>query len=248
MKFGYTILFVTFLLMTQYVCRAEGVWSSLSELRQQAEQGNPSAQYHLGKLYAAPVSAIPQPASSGVRPKYPFLEWVERFNRQNPTLTPLESSEAYLHRYGPPPAEEIESQETFVERVRSQNPNLSEFDIGEFYDRTYGVAQRAYNAHLKSQNGGLPQDYVQARKLFFKAAEQGHAAAQYNLGKLYAEGRGIPQDDIEAYAWANIAAAQGDSTAIGLRNRLRKKLDSDSLSKAQALSKKYYEKYVVPFQ
>ena len=29
-------------------------------------------------------------------------------------------------------------------------------------------------------------------------AEQGDAAAQYNLGMLYADGRGVPQDHVEA--------------------------------------------------
>ena len=40
-----------------------------------------------------------------------------------------------------------------------------------------------------------------------KAAEQGNAEAQFNLGRAYANGEGVPKDLVEAYAWVNIAAA-----------------------------------------
>ena len=41
------------------------------------------------------------------------------------------------------------------------------------------------------------------------AARQGLARAQHNLGLMYANGEGVPQDDVLAYAWWNLAAAQG---------------------------------------
>jgi len=40
------------------------------------------------------------------------------------------------------------------------------------------------------------------------AAEQGLAGAQLNLGAMYYEGQGIPQDYIEAHKWHNFAAAR----------------------------------------
>ncbi len=39
------------------------------------------------------------------------------------------------------------------------------------------------------------------------AAEQGFAPAQFNLALLYGEGRGIKRDDVQAYMWLNVAAA-----------------------------------------
>jgi hypothetical protein len=35
------------------------------------------------------------------------------------------------------------------------------------------------------------------------------ALAQHNLGALFAEGRGVPQDDVEAARWYRLAADQG---------------------------------------
>ena len=46
-----------------------------------------------------------------------------------------------------------------------------------------------------------------------KAAEQGHADAQYNLGVMYAYGDGVPEDNIQAYAWISLASAQGMENA-----------------------------------
>ncbi len=45
------------------------------------------------------------------------------------------------------------------------------------------------------ENGqGVRQDYAQAVQWYRKAAEQGVAEAQNNLGGMYAEGRGVRQD------------------------------------------------------
>ena len=46
-----------------------------------------------------------------------------------------------------------------------------------------------------------------------KAAEQGDAAAQSNLGCCYSDGRGVEQDYEEAAKWFRKAAEQGDATA-----------------------------------
>jgi TPR repeat protein len=42
-----------------------------------------------------------------------------------------------------------------------------------------------------------------------RAAEQGHAEAQFNLGVLYGAGQGVPQDLTEAAKWYRLSANQG---------------------------------------
>jgi TPR repeat protein len=44
---------------------------------------------------------------------------------------------------------------------------------------------------------------------FRKAANQGYAKAQYNLGVIYAQGKGVPEDFSEALLWLRKAQAQG---------------------------------------
>lgn len=62
-------------------------------------------------------------------------------------------------------------------------------------------------------------DYENARKWFLSAAEQGDAIAQGNLGRLYRDGLGGPQDYTLAVKWYTLAAEQGDDyaqTALGM--------------------------------
>ena len=51
--------------------------------------------------------------------------------------------------------------------------------------------------------------YAQTLKILRPLAEQGYAAAQTNLGFMYAEGQGVTQDHQEALKWYRLAAAQG---------------------------------------
>lgn len=62
---------------------------------------------------------------------------------------------------------------------------------------------------------GAAADPQEAAKSIRKAAEQGHAQAQFNLGMLYYNGEGVPQDYQEAVKWHRKAAEQGDASAQG---------------------------------
>ena len=67
--------------------------------------------------------------------------------------------------------------------------------------------------------GAYPRINLQVRRSLFttagrvleavgwwrKAAEQGYAKAQFNLGIMYGNGRGVPQDYVEAHMWFNLA-------------------------------------------
>ncbi len=44
-------------------------------------------------------------------------------------------------------------------------------------------------------------DFATALAVWRPLAEQGHAKAQYNLGVMYANGRGVPEDDQQAVSW-----------------------------------------------
>lgn len=56
-------------------------------------------------------------------------------------------------------------------------------------------------------------DYTQAARLFRPLAEQGIAAAQFNLGMMYAKGQGVQQDYQVALKWYRRAAEQGNASA-----------------------------------
>ena len=60
---------------------------------------------------------------------------------------------------------------------------------------------------------GVEKDIVQAVYWYRKAAEQGFAPAQSNLGYLYANGYGVEKDIVQAVYWYRKAAEQGDTRA-----------------------------------
>jgi TPR repeat protein len=51
-----------------------------------------------------------------------------------------------------------------------------------------------------------------------EAAQRGEVDAQYTLGLIYAEGRGVQIDLALAHYWLSLAVAQGDRDAEQLRN------------------------------
>ena len=56
-------------------------------------------------------------------------------------------------------------------------------------------------------------DYETAMQEFQPLAKQGDARAQFNLGAMYFNGWGVPQDYPEAVKWYSLAAEQGDADA-----------------------------------
>jgi uncharacterized protein len=54
---------------------------------------------------------------------------------------------------------------------------------------------------------------VKAFHWFQKAADQGHAEAQYNLGFCYDKGVGVAQSFVKAFHWFQKAANQGHAEA-----------------------------------
>ena len=62
---------------------------------------------------------------------------------------------------------------------------------------------------------GVDMNYKKASKWYKKAAKQGHAEAQYNLGAMHENGDGVDQSDSMAMRWYAKAAAQGHEEAQG---------------------------------
>jgi hypothetical protein len=56
-------------------------------------------------------------------------------------------------------------------------------------------------------------DYETALRLLRPLAASGDARAQFNLGVMYSEGQGVPQDDAEAGRWYRLSAEQGYAQA-----------------------------------
>lgn len=67
-------------------------------------------------------------------------------------------------------------------------------------------AQYSMASKYKKGEGGVEQDYAKAIEWYTKAATQGSAGAQNNLGVMYQRGEGVARDYVQAYAWFKQAA------------------------------------------
>ena len=64
----------------------------------------------------------------------------------------------------------------------------------------------------------LPRHDPEFAKAVREDAMRGNLDAQYGIGLIYAEGRGVEENAVEAYAWLSVAMLQGDPDAEELRN------------------------------
>ena len=71
----------------------------------------------------------------------------------------------------------------------------------------------------------------------------GLAGAQFNLGMMYAEGQGVPRDDVQAHVWLNLAATQlpalgkdQRNTTVDARDRIASKMPPQQIGEAQELA------------
>ena len=69
------------------------------------------------------------------------------------------------------------------------------------------------------------------------AADQGDAAAQFNLGNGYYNGRGVLKDSVLAHMWSNIAGANGNASARQLRDHLERDMTRAEVSRATELAR-----------
>lgn len=73
-------------------------------------------------------------------------------------------------------------------------------------------------------------------RLYRIDATKGDVIAQHELGKMFADGRGVTQNNKRAFIWLSVAAKLGKVDAISDRDRIGALLDETSLWQAKAMS------------
>ncbi|MDR2709302.1 MAG: zinc-ribbon domain-containing protein [Elusimicrobiota bacterium] len=76
-----------------------------------------------------------------------------------------------------------------------------------------GAGESIEKLMQKAEKYDENEDYEKAFYWYEKAAQQGYASGQYNLGVMYDNGDGIPQDKQKALYWYEKAAQQGYANA-----------------------------------
>ena len=99
---------------------------------------------------------------------------------------------------------------------------------------TLALLAKGYEAYFDNK------DYTKAREIWEPLAEAGNAEAQFNLGVLYENGRGVARDYSKARKWWEKAAAAGDVKA---QNNLGSLYENGlGVEQDYAKAREFYEK------
>ena len=92
----------------------------------------------------------------------------------------------------------------------------------------------------------MSDEFAETFQAYRNAAEQGDAAAQYALALKYFYGEEVPQNDIQAHLWWNLAANAGaewekdlKDNAYDLRWCLEQEMTPEQIAEAQRLASEW---------
>lgn len=98
---------------------------------------------------------------------------------------------------------------------------------------------------MYSTGHGVPQDYIEAAKWYYRAADRGNAWAQFELGQMYNKGQGVRRDYILAEMWLNLSASQATGEnrdfVTRMRDAVASKMTAPQLAAAQHLARAWYQ-------
>jgi len=188
---------------------AEDKKLALSWLKKSADQGYYLAMHRLGKLYlsgevtksdpAVALKHITMSAGNGYSPSQYLLGTLYQTGKQGVDKNPKEALRWFKlaadqgHKRAKQVVAQLSSTDTGGASTGASGTSTG--SVQATFDRGFKLLKR--------------KDYKEAAQLFGKAAEQGNADAQYNLGELYNKGRGVKRNKKTAQKWYEAAAEQG---------------------------------------
>ncbi|KAG0221303.1 hypothetical protein BGW41_006953 [Actinomortierella wolfii] len=90
---------------------------------------------------------------------------------------------------------------------------IGEYNVGCMYDERRSILKEIHQNGDITDNNGSCLDYdMEAARWYTLAAEKGFASALVNLGMIYDDGRGVPQDKNRAVSLYSKAALLGNAT------------------------------------
>ncbi len=107
-------------------------------------------------------------------------------------------------------------------------------------DARGGDAEAQYHLGFLYDNG---REFSKALEWYTQAAQQGHAIAQFRLGRLYIMGEAVARDYAQAYVWLKLAEEQGYAQAAELSGNMKSALSSDQLIWAEKEAAKVRKLY-----
>ncbi|WP_197442598.1 tetratricopeptide repeat protein [Lignipirellula cremea] len=156
----------------------------LEDLIAKANQGDPAAQYDLGRRFADGNGVEKDLAAA--------LAWYQKAAARGRVKAEVQLGSFHAHGFATPV--NWEESIRWYRQAAGQGDTTAQHNLGLDYAHGHGVEK----------------DPAEAARWFRLAADQGHARAQFNLGELYEAGRGVPQDLAEAHLLYTLAGQHPD--------------------------------------
>lgn len=203
---------------TQIYQPAQKTKTEFEKTLERAQQGNAEAQHELGIMYDYGQGVTKNEAEA--------MKWYRKAADQG--LAVAQFYLGWMYEDGRGVQKDIDQAHKWYKKAAEQGHNsarahlpktVQERQKTEFEQLLENAEQGDVNAQfdlaLRYNQGsnGVKKDYKKAEKWYRKAAEQGDADAQNNLGVMYANGQGTPKDEAEAVKWYRKAAEQGEAYA-----------------------------------
>ena len=109
------------------------------------------------------------------------------------------------------------------------DPARERQDLIAYAEAGHAPYQRALAHCYRIGDELTQQDYAEAIRWYRRAAEQGDAAAQNDLGSMYLNGMGVPKNATEAARWYRKSAEQG--LAMGMFHYALRCLHGDGVER-----------------
>ena len=187
--------------LADYYCKIyKNPEKSFELYKQSAEQGNPEAQYAVGKIYldgpeevfkklkCPTKSEIYYDGEKVVKDPKKAIYWLKKSAEQGYAKAQHELGEYYYNETA-----DYKEAEFWLRKSDEQGHPLSPYYLATMYEE----------GCIEEKN---PEEKIDLLK---KSANRGSAAAQYYLGKMYYEGEEIDKNCKEAVYWLNESAKQG---------------------------------------
>lgn len=161
------------------------------ETKKKAEAGDAGAQFNLGLMYDN-GEGVPKDAAKAV-------EWYQKAAAQGDASA--QNNLGWMYDNGEGVSKDAVKAVAWYQKAAAQDHAEAQYYLGEMY----------------AKGEGVPKNSAKAIELTQKAAAQGHVDAQFLMGVTYThtdgEAFGIIFDPVRAYAWFNLASAQGNINA-----------------------------------
>jgi TPR repeat protein len=216
--------------------------------RRSAKQGHAGGEYHLGLCYLE-GKGVAQDEERG-------LELIRQSADQNHAYALFQLARLYAEGVGVPRGEQERPVKLLARAATLEHPQAlaalaARYRQGQGVGRDlvraaalqcrYSIARGLGRALRDSMSKALrsataPADpETAAALLFWRAIQQGEADAPLQIGRMYTEGKDVPQDPTRAWCWLTISARLGSADAEAAAAKVQSAMSPQEQADARKL-------------